>query len=106
MATDSQTEASWNVVIHRAAQRELANVTGDAGEEMTARLKQLRYYEEPTQVPYVEHLEDHQQLFRVRVDGYRALCQCSRPAIQVLVVDTRQRIYDSIGTAKKRGGLD
>jgi mRNA-degrading endonuclease RelE of RelBE toxin-antitoxin system len=105
MATDSQTEASWNVVIHRAAERELGSVTGDAGDELTARLKQLRYYEEPTQAPYVEHLEDHQQLFRVRVDGYRAICQCSRPAIQVLVVGTRSRVYDKLSVAKSRGNL-
>jgi len=106
MATDAEHEPSWNVVIHRAAERELANVTGDAGDELTARLKQLRYYDEPTQAAYVKHLEDHQQLFRVRVDGYRAICQCSRPAIQVLVVGTRSRVYDKIAVAKGRGGLD
>jgi mRNA-degrading endonuclease RelE of RelBE toxin-antitoxin system len=106
MATDSQTEASWNCVIHRAAQRELANVTGDAGDEMTARLKQLRYYDEPTQAPYVKHLSDHQALFRVRVDGYRALCQLNRPAIEVLAVGTRSRVYDRIELAKSRGNID
>lgn len=99
------TEPCWNVVIHRSAERELGSVTGPAGDELTDRLKQLKYYEEPTQAAYVKQLEDHDDLFRVRIDNYRAICRLQPPQLQIVAVGTRSRIYDKIPTAKDRAGL-
>jgi mRNA-degrading endonuclease RelE of RelBE toxin-antitoxin system len=103
MATEANTQddghspdAHWQVLIHRAAERELGSVTGDAGDELTHRLKQLKYYEEPTKAPYVKQLSDHDGLWRVRVDGFRAICQHRRPAIEVLGVGSRSRIYEKL----------
>jgi len=98
-------DPSWNLMIHRSAERELANVTGDAGDELTNRLKQLRYYKQPTSAAYVEALEDQADLFRVRVDGYRAICRLDPPRLEVVAVGTRSRIYDRLEVAKERAGL-
>lgn len=100
------TEAGYDVVIHKSAERELANVTGSEGDELTNRLKQLQHEPEPSSVPYAETLEDNSDLFRVRVDGYRAICHLNPPNIEVVAVGTRSRIYDKIDTAKDRAGLD
>lgn len=99
------TEPCWDVVIHRSAERELGNVTDETGDELTDQLKQLKYYEQPTEAAYVKHLEDHEDLFRVRVDNYRAICRLAPPQLQVVAVAPRSKIYRKLDTAKDRAGL-
>lgn len=98
-------DPQYEIVVHRSAENELAGVTGDAGDELTSRLKQLTYHEQPTECAYVKQLSDHGDLFRVRIEDYRAICRLDKPEIQVLAVDTRSRAYDKIETAKRRAGL-
>jgi len=91
--------------IHRAAERELSAVTAAAGDELTKRLRQLGEYEQPTNAPYVKQLSDDDSLWRVRIDGYRAICRLDKPMLQVLLIGTRKRVYDRLDVAADRAGL-
>ena len=99
------TEPCWKLVVHEAAERELASVTGEAGDELTDRLRDLKEREQPTEAPYVDHLSDHDDLFRVRVENHRAICRLAKPHLQVLLIARRQRVYDKLNTAKRRANL-
>jgi len=99
------TDPQWQLVIHQAAQRELANVTGEVADDLTDRLKQASYHKQPTDCPFICHIENETDLWRVRAEDYRALCVLNKPEIQVLAIGKRNRVYDSIETAKDRAGL-
>jgi mRNA-degrading endonuclease RelE of RelBE toxin-antitoxin system len=101
----SEPKARYDLQIHRGAQRELANVTGEKSGQLRDRLKQLPYYEQPTSAPFAESLEDRPNLFRVRVDRYRAVCHLDKPAIRVVLVGHRESVYDKLGIAKDRAGI-
>lgn len=95
-------EAQYQVVIHRAAETELASLTGDLADDMHNLLKQLAYVEEPHSQPYVKDLSEWDSLFRVRVRDARAICTLEKPAVVVLAVAHREDIYSMIETAENR----
>lgn len=99
-------EPEYILRVHKSAESELGRVTGEPGERLIKRLRELKKHEQPTELNYVKQLEDHKGLYAVKVNGYRCLFCLNKPAIQVLLVDTRARVYGRIDTAKKRGRID
>jgi mRNA-degrading endonuclease RelE of RelBE toxin-antitoxin system len=95
-------EAQYEVVIHRAAETELASLTGALGDDMHKLLKQLAFVEEPHSQPYVKDLSEWDQLFRVKVRKGRAICMLEKPTIVVLAVGKRDTIYDKLEIAAQR----
>jgi len=95
-------EAQYEVVIHRAAETELANLTGELADDMHNLLKQLAFVEEPHSQPYVKDLSEWDGLFRVKVRKGRAICMLEKPAIVVLAVGKRDTIYDKLEIAAQR----
>ena len=94
--------AQYQLVIHRAAQKELAGVTGDTSSELLTKLKSLKVLPNPLDQDYCEQLTNHENIFRVKVGNYRALCTLDKPTVYVLLIAPRARVYDRIDTAKER----
>lgn len=99
-------EPEYLLRVHRSAESELGNVTGQPGQVLVDRLRELKKHEQPTQLNYVKQMEDHNGLYAVKVEGFRAIFTLSKPAVLVLLIDTRARVYDRLTVAKERGGLD
>jgi len=94
--------AAYQVVIHRNAEKELADLRDGLAADLKAALKQLRYIEEPHSESFVQDLSEWENLFRVRVRDARAICTLEKPAIVVLAVAHREDIYSMIETAANR----
>lgn len=101
----SKQKPQYDVVLHTAADRELASLTGEMADLLVDRLQALGETEQPTSKPYCKQLEDHDDLFRVKAGKYRAILTLEKPQVRILAVDCRSRIYDKIELAKSRGGL-
>ena len=95
----------YQLVIHRAAETELDDLNEPEKTQLKDALRGLKTEEEPTNTPVAGSLKDNQNLFRVKVDGVRALCTLDKPALKVLLVGEREGVYNRIEVAKARAGL-
>lgn len=99
-------DPEYQLRVHRSAESELGRVSGQPGQTLVERLREAKKHEQPTELNYIKQLEDHQGLYALKVDGFRCLFTLNKPALEVLLVDTRSRVYGRIDTAKERGRLD
>lgn len=95
-------EAAYLITIDPAAKRELDKVKADVADKLTERISEASERRQPTSHPKVKHLSGGDGLFRVRAEGYRAICQLEKPELQVLLVGKRRTVYDRLHVAKRR----
>jgi mRNA-degrading endonuclease RelE of RelBE toxin-antitoxin system len=101
----SEADVKYEVTIHKRALAELRGIPDEDQSRMKDRLKECGETEQPTDLNYVESL-DNSDLFRVRVVDWRAICCLDKPELRVLAVGDRDTIYQRIQTAIERGEMD
>lgn len=101
----SEASITYDVTIHKRALVELRAVPEEERSRLKDRLKECGQTEQPTELNYVESL-DNSDLFRVRVVDWRAICCLDKPELKVLAVGDRDTIYQRIQTALDRGAMD
>lgn len=102
MATSSTTDATYFLVIHRAAQSELEQAPQTTRNALRRTLKDVATCERPTNHSKAKPLRHAENLFRVREGKYRALCDLSLPHVRVLLVDHRGDVYSRTEEAIER----
>jgi len=101
----SETSTRYEVTIHKRALAELRGIPDENRQKMKDRLRECGETEKPTELNYVESL-DNSDLFRVRVVDWRAICCLDKPELKVLAVGDRDTIYQRIQVALERGETD
>jgi len=87
---------SYEITVHRSAQRELDGLADDVRQRLTDTIADVAQRREPSSHEKVRQLEGQQGLLRVRVGSYRAILSLVSPELRVLRVGHRKDVYDSI----------
>lgn len=86
----------YDLVCHPTAKRELDSLPPEMQTQVRERLADVAATEQPTSHEKVKHLKGTTGLFRVRIGDVRAVCELSKPELQVLRIGKRNGVYDVI----------
>ena len=106
MAIADTTNASYDVVIHQNALSELHSLPTNIRQEFREIAHQAAKLKKPSNHPNIRLLRHSNNMMRIRVDYYRAICDLSIPEFRVLLIDHREYVYQSIEEAKARQSDD
>ena len=93
---------SYELSIHRSAERELDNLTDDQRERLTDTIADVAREREPTSHEKVAPLEGQDGLLRVRVGDVRAVLELQPPKLRVLRCGHRSVVYDAVDDLDRR----
>jgi mRNA-degrading endonuclease RelE of RelBE toxin-antitoxin system len=92
----------YEPVLHPNAKRELDTLPDGLRERLTGTLKEVAETRQPTSHTSAKMLEGQPGLFRVRVGDARAICELSKPELQILACQRRADVYDGIDEIDER----
>lgn len=95
---------SYDVVIHRAAHRELENIPESEKTSIKAIAQEASTYKQPSDHSDIKLMRDTNGMFRIRSGKYRALCDLEPPNLRILKIKHRETVYDEVSEAKIRQG--
>lgn len=87
---------SYNILLHRRADRTLDNLKPAAQEKLTALLEEVAKMEQPSHHEKAKQLQGQPGMFRVRTGDYRAICELSKPDLLVHRCGNRKHVYDDV----------
>jgi len=81
----------YEVQVHISARNELVGLPPKHRQEVEDKIIAVSEYEQPTEHSKASPLRNADNLFRIRVEDYRVLCQLNTGVLQVLKVDERDQ---------------
>lgn len=100
----SEASPAWNDAIHTRAQAELSKLHPESEDELLRMVSEACKHRNPADHPRCDYLQGYDDLMKVRIEGYRAICTLQPPMFLVLLVDKRRTVYDRLDVAVKRAG--
>lgn len=97
-------DAAYDAEIHEEARRELDGVPHVEAQLLRDRIRAMARLPEPHTHRKAKELsgDEFEGLLSVRAGKWRALCYLDKPALRVVVVEKRKRVYDRIDAAQRR----
>lgn len=99
-------EAAYQVTAHPRAKAELDGINPDAAALIRRYIREASRMAKPTDHRKVDQLTGFDDLLKVKIRGYRAICRLDKPEFRLLLVDKRRVVYDRLDVAEERGGVD
>jgi len=93
---------SYDLVIHRSAERELDSLPDDQRDRLTTVIANVARQRKPTSHEKVRPLEGQDGLLRVRVGDVRAVVELVGPELRVLRCGHRSTVYDTVDDLDER----
>lgn len=97
-------QQGWHLTAHTSAENELQSVPQPYRREIKRIAQEASEKRQPSEHRDISIMRDASGIMRIKVDGYRALCDLDKPAFRILLVDERETVYNKLKEAEKRQG--